>query len=770
MKGERKYQRITWVQNDPPTALGDLSVTTLGRAQVYRAGAVRNVIDAHDVGAANGVAPLNGSSKIDVGYLGTGATGAGSKFLADDYTWKTGGGGGGTLDHAALTSNLAWTTSGHTSTASRFAVFNGAGAAAVLAYPTTGLTTWSGTAFGNATVSAPLSYSAGTLSITQSDTTHDGYLSSTDFATFSLKVSTSRTISTTSPLTGGGDLSANRTIAITQSDATHDGYLSQTDWGTFNAKVAATRTISTTLPLSGGGDLSADRTLTLSGWSGTTDGQPLYRSGTAVATATVSSPLIWSGGALGIQAASGSQAGALSATDWTTFNGKEPAISAGTTSQYWRGDKTWQTLDKAAVGLGNVENTELSTWAGSTNIVTVGTIATGTWQGTAVAVLYGGTGAATASGARTNLGVAIGTNVQAWSTKLDALAALGNGFAYQGGGVWGAAAPGDLVVSGASVQVTQARGLRETAGPTTLAMGAVAGGELLRRSGTSIIGAAIGSVVQAYDAILAGVVALAGTTGIVVKSAASTFVTRTIIGSLQAVVSNGDGVSGNPTISIDPGYMSAAYHWYGMATDGVTLSGSNGVVTFSNSTTFTINGTNNIPEAQITASTITTQGVRTNAAICTLSQGMTHRFAVVTGSVKTLVRWRIGLALAASIGTALKPGGVVAMVVFDPDSGQANAATNWYLLTYDNGGGAVSYTDTTVACNVSTAYEIEIIPTTSLVSARVRTAGGSWSTAVTTSTSLPASGTAMNACCFLNPTAANARALQFRKWSAWVQY
>ena len=36
---------------------------------------------------------------------------------------------------------------------------------------------------------------------------------------------------------------------------------------------------------------------------------------------------------------------------------KEPLISAGTTSQYWRGDKSWQTLDKSAVGLSNVDNT-----------------------------------------------------------------------------------------------------------------------------------------------------------------------------------------------------------------------------------------------------------------------------------------------------------------------------------------------------------------------------------------------------------------------------
>jgi hypothetical protein len=37
--------------------------------------------------------------------------------------------------------------------------------------------------------------------------------------------------------------------------------------------------------------------------------------------------------------------------------GKEPTITAGTTGQYYRGDKTFQTLDKTAVGLGNVDNT-----------------------------------------------------------------------------------------------------------------------------------------------------------------------------------------------------------------------------------------------------------------------------------------------------------------------------------------------------------------------------------------------------------------------------
>jgi hypothetical protein len=70
-------------------------------------------------------------------------------------------------------------------------------------------------------------------------------------------------------------------------------------------------------------------------------------------------------------------------------------------------------ISKSKVGLGSVENTALSTWAGTSNITTVGTIANGTWNGTAIDIAHGGTGATTALGARANLGLVIGTNVQA---------------------------------------------------------------------------------------------------------------------------------------------------------------------------------------------------------------------------------------------------------------------------------------------------------------------------------------------------------------------
>ncbi len=90
---------------------------------------------------------------------------------------------------------------------------------------------------------------------------------------------------------------------------------------------------------------------------------------------------------VGIPTMSGQSGKALSNNgttfSWASFEG---AITAGTTSQYWRGDKSWQTLNSTAVGLGNVENTALSTWAGSTNITTTGTITSGTWSGSFGAV------------------------------------------------------------------------------------------------------------------------------------------------------------------------------------------------------------------------------------------------------------------------------------------------------------------------------------------------------------------------------------------------
>jgi hypothetical protein len=87
---------------------------------------------------------------------------------------------------------------------------------------------------------------------------------------------------------------------------------------------------------------------------------------------------------------------------WTQFSGAGQVVAgAGLT-------KTGNTLD--VVGTAdritvNADSIDISsTYAGQTSIVTLGTVTTGTWQGNAIAVAHGGTGATTAAGARSNLG------------------------------------------------------------------------------------------------------------------------------------------------------------------------------------------------------------------------------------------------------------------------------------------------------------------------------------------------------------------------------
>lgn len=60
----------------------------------------------------------------------------------------------------------------------------------------------------------------------------------------------------------------------------------------------------------------------------------------------------------------------------------------------------------------------------SSSLTSVGTIVTGVWNGSTIAIANGGTGSTTASGARTALGLAIGTDVQAYDAELAALASL----------------------------------------------------------------------------------------------------------------------------------------------------------------------------------------------------------------------------------------------------------------------------------------------------------------------------------------------------------
>lgn len=81
------------------------------------------------------------------------------------------------------------------------------------------------------------------------------------------------------------------------------------------------------------------------------------------------------------------------------------------------GGGTTYSADESTLHLSGTTFSIISTYGGQVSIVTVGTIGTGVWQGTPVAILYGGTGATTASGARTNLG--LGTAATHAATDFD---------------------------------------------------------------------------------------------------------------------------------------------------------------------------------------------------------------------------------------------------------------------------------------------------------------------------------------------------------------
>jgi hypothetical protein len=117
------------------------------------------------------------------------------------------------------------------------------------------------------------------------------YVGSTEYTAITSGVTgsvpTARTLTTTAPLTGGGDLSANRTLAISDATTLAKGAVQLTDStaststttaatpnsvkGAYDlaaAAVPASRTVSTTSPLTGGGALSGNLTLAVN--AGTT--------------------------------------------------------------------------------------------------------------------------------------------------------------------------------------------------------------------------------------------------------------------------------------------------------------------------------------------------------------------------------------------------------------------------------------------------------------------------------------------------------------------
>jgi hypothetical protein len=152
------------------------------------------------------------------------------------------------------------------------------------------------------TGTSPVVSSGGTtpaISMPAATTSVSGYLTSTDWNTFNNKGSgTVTSVSGTAPVVSSGG--ATPAISMAAATSSVNGYLTSTDWTTFNNK--------------GSGTVTSVAALTL-GTTGT-DLSSTVANGTTTPVITLNVPT-----------ASATNRGALSAADWSTFNGKAPALT-----------------------------------------------------------------------------------------------------------------------------------------------------------------------------------------------------------------------------------------------------------------------------------------------------------------------------------------------------------------------------------------------------------------------------------------------------------
>ena len=102
------------------------------------------------------------------------------------------------------------------------------------------------------------------------------------------------------------------------------------------------------------------------------------------------------------------------AITWTQFSGAGSFTAGNGLSQSGNTINVNVTANRTAITADAIDIA--STYVGQDSITTLGTIGTGTWAATDVAVEHGGTGSSTAAGARTNLGIATSAGTSTTST------------------------------------------------------------------------------------------------------------------------------------------------------------------------------------------------------------------------------------------------------------------------------------------------------------------------------------------------------------------
>lgn len=204
----------------------------------------------------------------------------------------------------------------------------GAGGAVVTGtYPAFTVTTPSGTVT-SVSGTAPIASTGGAtpaISISQSTTSTDGYLSSTDWNTFNNKQpagSYLTAVTASTPLSGSGTVGS--PLIISQATTSVNGYLSSTDWNTFNGKYSTGGALGT--PSSG--TLTNCTGYTYANLSGTV---PTWNQNTTGTAANVTGTVAIANGGTGEttrQAAMDALAGATTSGQYLRGNGSDVVMSA----------------------------------------------------------------------------------------------------------------------------------------------------------------------------------------------------------------------------------------------------------------------------------------------------------------------------------------------------------------------------------------------------------------------------------------------------------
>jgi hypothetical protein len=211
-------------------------------------------------------------------------------------------------------------------------------------------------------------------------------------------------------------------------------------------------------------------------------------------------------------------------------------------------------------GTSVLNGTTLGSGVTASSLTSVGTIATGVWNGTAIAIANGGTGSTDAGAARTALGLAIGTDVQAYNSTLaavaggtyagdDSITTIGTiaagtwngtviGSTYGGTGVNNGSSTitlgGNLVTSGAHATTLTTTGTTGVTLPTTGTLATLAGSESLTNK--TIDSSNIGATTKGTGAFTT--LTSNGATTFTAATASSSYTTGTL------VVTGGVGISG----------------------------------------------------------------------------------------------------------------------------------------------------------------------------------------------------------------------------------